>query len=610
NITPALPQKKKTKIGLKADVTTIVVAELNPNTSYSLTVSAIYPSLIGESATTTAQTTPLPQVLNFRVIEEGLFSLRLGWTPPLKKLDGFRVLIPRSDRPGFVYEQLLPGDASSHVIDSLEEDKKYNISILAVYPQGLSEPVSVVGKTLKLVTIQELLVQNATTDTVQAKWTSVKGATGYRLTWASPEGHIENINLRDTFDFYMIQGLHAGAEYTITMNPIFGDIEGPVTSAKVKTLESSAVQTLKVSAVSTSAAVITWNSVPGATGYRLAWGPTIEFVGRDRPRQVALNGTTTEYQLKNVAHDTEYALTLYVLFGSVVGPGITATFRTSPLGYVSSFEVTAYTSTTIEVQWSPIVGATEYKLSWNTDSGSPQSRYLDHSVLSYHITDLSPHTTYTITVRAIYGNTEGPEISLSQVTAAALDSEPPQLVKEVRVVDTGVNSVTLSWKQTPGATGYKLSMPLFHLGGEEKSHMVPAGVTTFTIQNLREGSAYKIQVSSMAGTREGSSVLVTARTSDLPKVTGFSAINTTDSSTVLSWNRVTGVSGYRLSWRHISGLEPSTCHSDVLYSSFFTSFKVGDLLYGRTYIFSIRPLYGQVEGPVSTVYQRIGKEVS
>lgn len=53
-----------------------------------------------------------------------------------------------------------------------------------------------------------------------------------------------------------------------------------------------------------------------------------EFVGRDRPRQLALNGSTTEYQLKNVAHDTEYVLSLYVLFGSVVGPGISATFRT------------------------------------------------------------------------------------------------------------------------------------------------------------------------------------------------------------------------------------------------------------------------------------------
>ncbi|XP_037099528.1 collagen alpha-1(VII) chain [Syngnathus acus] len=592
--------RQRQEIDLKADVTTVVVTELNPMTSYSLTVYAWYTSLVGGYATIIAQTTPLPQVLNFRVIEESLFSLRLGWTSPLKKLNGFRILIPRSDRPGYAYEQLLPGDASSHVIDSLEEDKKYTISIFAVYPQGLSEPVSIVGKTQKLVAIQELLVQNATTDTVQTKWTSVKGATGYRLTWASSDGHIESINLRNTFDFYRIQGLHAGAEYTITINPIFGDIEGPVTSAKVKTLENSVVQTLKVSAVSTSSAVISWNSVLGATGYRLAWGPTIEFAGRDRPRQLALNGSTTEYQLKNVAHDTEYALTLYVLFGSVVGPGFTATFRTSPLGYVSSFEVTAYTSTTIEVQWSPIVGATEYKFSWNTDDGSPQSRYLDHSILFYRIVDLSPQTTYTITVRAIYGNTEGPEISLTQVTAAALDSGPPQLVKDVKVVDTGVNSVTLSWKQSTGATGYKVSWVQF-VGGEEKSHMVPAGVTTFTIKSLREGSAYKIQVSSMAGSQEGSSVLVTARTLDLPKVTGFTAMNTTDSSTVLSWNPVAGVSRYLLSWRHISVFETK---NETLGSS-FTSFKVGDLLYRRTYIFSIRPLYGHVEGPISTVYQRI-----
>lgn len=53
-----------------------------------------------------------------------------------------------------------------------------------------------------------------------------------------------------------------------------------------------------------------------------------EFTGRDRPRQLALNSSTTEYKLKNVAHDTEYVLTLYVLFGSAVGPGISATFRT------------------------------------------------------------------------------------------------------------------------------------------------------------------------------------------------------------------------------------------------------------------------------------------
>ncbi|KAK7896301.1 hypothetical protein WMY93_021626 [Mugilogobius chulae] len=545
------------QIDLKADVSTVLVTELIPKTDYSLTLYAIYPSLIGDSVTVQVQTTSLPRVSNFRVIEEGLFSLRLGCQPA-----------------GFHLRAASSGETTTHVIDSLEEDKKYVVSIYAVFPEGPSEPVSVVGKTLKLVPVQQFLVQNATTDTLQAKWTSVRGASGYRLTWEAPDGHIENVNLGDNFNFYMIQGLRPGAEYSITINPIFGDIEGPVTTSKAKTLESSAVQSLKVSAVTTSSAVVSWNSVPGATGYRLAWGPTPEFIGRDRPRQLALNGSTTEFHLKSVAHDTEYVLTLYVLFGSVVGPGISATFRTSPLGYVSNFKVVSYTSRSIDLEWSPIVGATEYRLTWKTDG--------------------------FITICALYGNAEGPEISLSQLTAAVSDSDPIQAPREVKVVDIGVNFFTLSWKKTPGASGYKISWTPF-LGGEDKSHTVSGTSTSYTIQNLRESSAYKIQLSSVVGNKEGSPVLVTARTLDLPKVNGFVALNITDSSAVLNWTRVAGVSGYLLSWRHISVLDTKT---EILGPG-VTSVKISDLLYGRTYIFAIRPLYGEVEGPITTIYQRI-----
>ncbi|XP_065145752.1 uncharacterized protein col7a1l isoform X1 [Paramisgurnus dabryanus] len=604
-ITPASPKghllpAQQRQIDLKGDVGSTSVTELSPKTEYSLTVYAIYPGRIGESATIVAETPPVPLVANFRVIEEGLFSLRLGWTLPLGKVDSYKIYIPRTDRPGLIYEQMLAGDISIHVIDALEEDKDYTVSIYAMYPEGISEPVSVTGKTLKLVPVKQLLVQNATTDTVQARWTSVRGATGYRLTWSSLEGHIENVNLGDNFNFYMVQGLHAGTEYTVTINPIFGDIEGPVTTAKAKTLESSAVQTLRATAVSTNSAVTIWNSVPGATGYRLAWGPTAEFTGRDRPRQLALNGSATEYALKNLAHDTEYVLSLYVLFGSVVGPGITATFRTSPLGYVSNFKVTSYTSSAIEVEWSPIVGATEYKLTWSSDFLHPQSRYLDRSVLKHSISGLHPNTAYSISIHAVYSNTEGPEISLSQRTASLTDSELIETVREVRVVDTGANSFKLGWKKTPGVTGYKITWVPFH-GGVKKSEVVSSSTTSFTITNLPASSAYKIQVSAVVKHKEGSPVMVTARTLDLPKVTGFSALNTTDTSTVLNWTSVAGVSGYLLSWRHISEVEISS----ELLSSTFTSYKIRDLQYGRTYIFSIRPLYGEVEGPVTTITKRI-----
>lgn len=38
---------------------------------------------------------------------------------------------------------------------------------------------------MKLTAVEELVLENATTDTIQAKWLLTKGATGYRLTWGS-----------------------------------------------------------------------------------------------------------------------------------------------------------------------------------------------------------------------------------------------------------------------------------------------------------------------------------------------------------------------------------------------------------------------------------------
>ncbi|XP_048123206.1 collagen alpha-1(VII) chain isoform X1 [Alosa alosa] len=606
-VTPHSPKghllsAQQTQVDLKADESTAQVVGLTPKTEYLLTVYAIYPGRVGDSASIITETTLLPQVANFRVIEEGLFSLRLSWTPSLAKIDSYKIFIPRPDRPGLVYEQTVRGDVSSHVIDSLEEDKKYTVSIYAVYPEGRSEPVSVVGRTLKLIPVGKLLVENATTDTVQARWTSVRGATGYRITWASTaaDGHIENVNLGDSYNYYMIQGLHTGTQYIITINPIFGDIEGPVTTTRAKTLDYSAVQSLKALSISTSSALTSWNAVPGATGYRLAWGPTPEFVGRDRPRQVALNGNTTEYLLKNLVYDTEYVLSLYVLFGSVVGPGITATFRTSPLGYVSNFKVTSYTSTSIDVEWSAIVGATEYKLTWSPDGAATQSRYLDRSALAHRIDGLIPQIVYTVSIAAIYGNTEGPEMSVSQHTASPTDSEQIPPVREVKVVDIGINTFKLAWKRTPGVSGYKVSWSSFH-GGEEKSQLVPATSTSLTVKGLQESSPYKLQVTPMLGEREGSPFMLTARTLDMPKVNNFVTLDVTDNSTVLNWTSVAAASGYLLSWRHISQVESTT---ETLRAA-ITSYKISDLLYGRTYVFSIRPLYGEVEGPVTTIHQRI-----
>ncbi|XP_078275661.1 uncharacterized protein col7a1l [Rhinoraja longicauda] len=500
------------QIVMDGNVSTILVTDLKPRTKYSFTVIAVYADEIGGHTSTSGKTNALPRVTNFRVAEQGLFSLKVAWTLPLAPLLGYKIYIPRSNRPGLTYEQNVKGDVSFHLIDNLQEDKDYTISIYAIYPEGPSEPVTTTSRTLKLTAVEELVLENATTDTIQAKWPLAKGATGYRLTWGSYDGDVQNVNLGNAYQFYMIRGLQAGTEYTVTINPIFRDVEGPVTIGKAMTLATSSVQTLRASSITTSSAVITWNSVPGSTGYRLAWGPTPEFTGRDRPRQVVLGSGITSHQLKHLIANTEYVLSLYVIFGAVIGPGMSATVKTSPLGHVPTFRITTYTTTSVSVVWGATVGATEYKITWSPTSGrgATQNKYVDRNTLSYHIGSLDSGVRYTISIHALYGTSEGPVVSLTQTTAS-LDSHQVQSVRELKVIETGANSLKLTWKKMPGISGYRISWALLR-GGPERTQIVPADTAVYVISGLQESSTYTIRVSTMVGNRQGMPIVTSAQT--------------------------------------------------------------------------------------------------
>lgn len=57
--------------------------------------------------------------------------------------------ILQANKPGMTFEQILRGDVSSHVLENLQEDREYSISIYAVYPEGPSQPVAALGRTRK-----------------------------------------------------------------------------------------------------------------------------------------------------------------------------------------------------------------------------------------------------------------------------------------------------------------------------------------------------------------------------------------------------------------------------------------------------------------------------
>ncbi|XP_071590457.1 collagen alpha-1(VII) chain-like [Heliangelus exortis] len=489
------------QIVVDGDRNTVLVTDLKPNTKYVLMVRGVYADALGEAAAIQGKTTPLPPVTNFRVVEEGLHSLKVAWTPPVGKLEGYKIYIPRAHREGVSYEEVLEGDASSHLLGELQEDREYSISIYAVYPQGPSQPVAALGRTLKLLPVKSILLENETTTTLQARWSPVQGATGYRLTWTSGEGSTQDVTLSSTSRHYMIQGLQPGTEYTVTINPTFGDVEGPVVSRKATTVASSSVQMLKVSEVSINSALVSWDAVGGATGYRVAWGPTPEFFGKDHPHQVALNKSITSYQLHNLAPDTEYLISLYVLFGSGEGPGITTSARTSPLGYVSNFQVTSSTSTSLSLAWSPMAAATRFKVTWSpVGSGKEKqvakTQYLGSKVLSHHIEHLLPNTLYKVSIGAVFSQAEGPEVTLTQRTG------PLPKVTEFKVQEAADTSILLTWAAVPGASTYLLRWNLSS-ASDLSQELLPAASRSHQVRGLSTKAKYLFSIKPIFGALEG-----------------------------------------------------------------------------------------------------------
>ncbi|KAM9389351.1 uncharacterized protein LRP34_008249 [Phaethornis superciliosus] len=489
------------QIVVDGDRNTVLVTDLKPNTKFVFMVRAVYADALGEAAVIQGKTTPLPPVTNFRVVEEGLYSLKVAWTPPLGKLEGYKIYIPRANRQGMSYEEVLQGDASSHLLGDLQEDREYSISIYAVYPQGPSQPVAALGRTLKLLPVKSILLENETTNTLQARWSPVQGATGYRLTWTSGEGSIQDVTLSSTYRHYMIQGLQPGTEYTVTINPIFGDVEGPVVSSKTTTVASSSVQMLKVSEVSINSALVSWDAVAGAMGYRVAWGPTPEFFGKDHPHQVALNKSITSYQLHNLAHDTEYMISLYVLFGSVEGPGITTSARTSPLGSVSNFQVTSSSPTSLSLAWNAMAAATRFKVTWSpVGSGREKqlakTQYLSSRVLAHHIDHLQPNTLYKVSIGAVFSKAEGPEVTLTQRTVAL-----PK-VTEFKVQEAADTSILLTWTAVPGASTYLLRWNLSS-ASDLSQELLPAASRSYRVTGLSTKAKYLFSIKPVFGALEG-----------------------------------------------------------------------------------------------------------
>ncbi|RXM53618.1 MULTISPECIES: T9SS type A sorting domain-containing protein [unclassified Chryseobacterium] len=360
-------------------------------------------------------------------------------------------------------------------------------------------------------------------------WTSISGATGYRITMGTTAGGTDimnNVDVGNVTTYTLTTPLSFNTKYYYTVNAY------SPTSASSGCTErnfTTAVLCPSVTAPASAATgvsvlpTITWTAITGATGYRITMGTTAG--GNDIMDNVDVGNVATYALTTPLLFNTKYYYKVIAYSGSVVGATCTErNFTTAILCPSVTAPSSAATGVSIlpTITWTAITGVTGYRISMGTTAGGTDiMNNVDvGNVATYTLTaPLSFNTKYYYKVIAYSGSTTGATCSERNFTTSTLCPA----VTAPSSSATGVSVLpTVTWDGIIGATGYKISMGTTS-GGTDILNSVDVGnVTSYALTTpLAFSTKYYYTVTGYAGGVTGSSCTIRSFTTQgaCPSVT-------------------------------------------------------------------------------------------
>nr|XP_050858261.1 tyrosine-protein phosphatase Lar isoform X8 [Vespula vulgaris] len=273
-----------------------------------------------------------------------------------------------------------------------------------------------------------------------------------------------------------------------------------------------------------------------ATSVKLSWsykGPDElqYYVIQHKPKQAnqpftEISGITTMYyHVRGLSPYTEYEL--YVIAVNHIGRGPPSAPVTVTTGETTEstnggakpgtaprkVQVRPLSSSTMVIQWdepeTPNGQVTGYKVYYTMDPNQPmaswQFQMVDNSQLTT-LSDLIPHTIYTIRVQALTSVGPGPLSAPIQIkTQQGVPSQPEMLT----VVDVGETKVTLRWSKPAHSSENILSYELYwnDTYAKEKHHRRIPVTENYTLTGLYPNTLYYIWLAARSQRGEGATTI-------------------------------------------------------------------------------------------------------
>jgi fibronectin type 3 domain-containing protein len=337
-----------------------------------------------------------------------------------------------------------------------------------------------------------------------------------------------------------VTGLTAGATYYFVVSASNGAGESGNSSQVIGTL-TPAVPTGLNAVAGNGQVALSWNGALGAATYTVHYGTTAG--GPYDGSVTGIAGTATT--VSGLTAGATYYFVVSALNGTGESAASGQTAATTAPGAPATIVASA-TGGDITLNWSPVLGATSYTVKYGTTNGGPYTTTLTGlGGPPVVVSGLAAGGTYYFVVTA--SNAAGTGGSSPQTSLALAPAAPTGLNAVA-----GNGQVALTWNGAAGATSYTVK---YGTSSGVYTQTLDATVTNATVTGLTNGTLYYFVVtaSNAGGTSGNSSQLATGPA--LPAPGAPTGLNATagNGQVALTWNGVSGATGYTVSYGTSSG---------------------------------------------------------
>ncbi|KAG1936321.1 collagen alpha-1(XII) chain [Pimephales promelas] len=533
---------------LSNEDTTSVLENLEPDTLYDVSVTAIYPDesesedLFGRQRTLAKLVTPAPSgpPQNLQVFNATTTSLSAKWDHAPGRVQNYKITyVPVAG--GKSQSTQIGGKKNTVLLPKLTPDTPYSITVAAIYANGDVKDISGQGKTLPLGSVRNLQVTNPTVNSLNVRWEPAEGSVRqYRIYYQPVTGGAEEMaQVPGSTTSTVLKNLLSDTEYTVTVVPVYAPGEGKRMSENGKTLVRTPAKNIQVYNPTTNTLNVRWEPASGEVlQYRVSYSP----LSGSRPSEsVLVPGNTVTALLEQLESDTPYSVNVVALYADGEGSSVSDNGKTLPRSGPRNLRVYDPTTSTLSVSWEHAVGPVlQYRIGYAPTTGDPIEEFTSvpgnrNSVI---LQNLQPDTPYNINVEAIYPEGPGGSLSGDGKTLGLL--EP----RNLRVSDEWYTRFRVSWDPAPArVNGYKL---VYTPAGTDNTMEVFVGdVTTHNLPNLQPGTTYDLKVYAQYDSGV-SGALVGQGTTLYLNVTDLNTYNVGYDSFCIRWTPHRAATSYRL----------------------------------------------------------------